>query len=100
MDAIMGTIFNIQRYCLHDGDGIRTVVFFKGCPLRCIWCHNPEGLTADVDLSYSKDKCVGCGRCLSVCDGRNINGEKLEISREKCLRCGNCIFVLWGQMNL
>ena len=58
-----GTIFDIQRFSTHDGPGIRTTVFMKGCPLRCKWCHNPEGLTPSLKLQYFAEKCIGCGRC-------------------------------------
>ncbi len=58
-----GIIFDIQRFSVHDGPGIRTTVFMKGCPLRCVWCHNPEGLSAKPQLSFHKEKCLGCGRC-------------------------------------
>ena len=57
------TIFEIKRFAVHDGDGIRTTVFFKGCPLRCVWCHNPEGLTATPQIAHYAHKCIGCGEC-------------------------------------
>ncbi len=89
----MGTIFNIQRYCLHDGDGIRTNVFFKGCPLRCIWCHNPEGLDTSPSVAYNEEKCVLCGKCLEVCPGRSVFDGKLSIERGKCIGCNSCVSV-------
>ena len=58
-----GIIFEIKRFAVHDGDGIRTTVFFKGCPLRCAWCHNPEGLTFEVQEAFYAHKCIGCGEC-------------------------------------
>ena len=58
-----GTIFDIQRFSVHDGPGIRTTVFMKGCPLRCQWCHNPEGLSRKIQLQFFKESCIGCGRC-------------------------------------
>ena len=58
-----GNIFEIKRFAVHDGDGIRTTVFFKGCPLRCVWCHNPEGLTAAAQTAFYAHKCIGCGEC-------------------------------------
>ncbi len=64
-----GCIFNIQRFSVHDGPGIRTNVFLKGCPLRCIWCHNPEGLKREPQIRFSPEKCIGCGDCKSVCNG-------------------------------
>ena len=57
------TVFEIKRFAVHDGDGIRTTVFFKGCPLRCVWCHNPEGLTATPQIAHYAHKCIGCGEC-------------------------------------
>ena len=57
------TIFEIKRFAVHDGDGIRTTVFFKGCPLRCIWCHNPEGLSCTAEHAFYEHKCIGCGEC-------------------------------------
>ena len=60
---MMATIFEIKRFAVHDGDGIRTTVFFKGCPLRCVWCHNPEGLTAAPQTAHYAHKCIGCGEC-------------------------------------
>ena len=87
----MGTIFNIQRYCLHDGDGIRTNVFFKGCPLRCIWCHNPEGLSQKREISYNAEKCTLCNRCIDDCPGRSIEDGHFELDRSKCSLCGKCI---------
>ncbi|MBE6729993.1 MAG: glycyl-radical enzyme activating protein [Ruminococcaceae bacterium] len=63
---IKGTIFNIQKFCVNDGPGIRTTVFLKGCPLRCKWCHNPESQSAEIEMMFHKDKCTGCGRCKGI----------------------------------
>jgi pyruvate formate lyase activating enzyme len=68
----MGIIFDIQYYCLHDGPGIRTVVFLKGCPLRCAWCHNPESQKMKPEIGYLKDKCIGCGKCFKVCPNKAL----------------------------
>ncbi|MBW2615221.1 MAG: 4Fe-4S cluster-binding domain-containing protein, partial [Deltaproteobacteria bacterium] len=59
-----GVIFDIKKYAIHDGPGIRTTVFFKGCPLSCWWCHNPEGLTMSTQRLYIKERCIGCGECI------------------------------------
>ena len=96
---MVGTIFDIQRFSVHDGPGIRTTVFFKGCPLRCIWCHNPEGMDKAPVLSFDEQKCSLCGKCLSVCNARAIENSQLEISREKCIGCGKCQKVCLNKAN-
>ncbi len=63
---MQGTIFNIQRFCVNDGPGIRTTVFLKGCPLSCVWCHNPESQRFEPEILFYKDKCTGCGRCRGI----------------------------------
>lgn len=68
------TIFEIKRFAVHDGDGIRTTIFFKGCPLRCVWCHNPEGLSGKPQMAHYEHKCIGCGEC-----------QKESFSAENCL---------------
>ena len=82
-----GTIFNIQKFSLHDGDGIRTTVFLKGCPLRCLWCHNPESHKTVPQLMYYAGKCTGCGRCMGRCGARE---DSFIPDREKCAACGRC----------
>ena len=89
----MGTIFNIQKFCLHDGDGIRTTVFFKGCPLACAWCHNPEGLNKAQSLMFTQAKCTLCGACLKECQAREIKDKKIIINRKICQKCGKCTLV-------
>lgn len=76
-----GIIFDIEEFAVHDGPGIRKTVFFKGCPLRCNWCHNPEGMSFKKELMVSKGSCIKCGRCVDVC------------KNEKCSVCGACINV-------
>lgn len=95
----MGIIFNIQKFCLHDGDGIRTCVFLKGCPLRCVWCHNPESLEKSPSLSFDKQKCSACGRCLAECSARTIENGNLRIEREKCVKCGRCSEICLNDAN-
>lgn len=91
--AVSGTIFNIQHYCIHDGPGIRTNVFVKGCPLRCLWCANPESQSAVPQLMYRSDKCVGCGACVEVCPKQAIvlADGKVKTDRQVCDGCGSCI---------
>jgi len=78
----MGTIFNIQRFCTSDGPGIRTTVFFKGCPLRCLWCHNPESQSSDSELMFYKHKCKSCGRCIG--EESNDSFVCYNGARERC----------------
>ncbi len=88
----MCLITNIQRYSIHDGDGIRTTVFFKGCPLRCAWCHNPETQEKKRELLYDQGKCTGCGACMAVCPQKAVaieNGRALT-DRRRCSACGAC----------
>ncbi len=87
-----GSIFDIQRFCVHDGPGIRTTVFLKGCPMRCPWCHNPEGVRPEPHLSFSPDKCIGCGACFRICPrGAHVDKDGHHaIDREKCVVCGSC----------
>ncbi len=94
-----GTIYNIQRFSLHDGPGIRTAVFFKGCPLDCVWCHNPESKERKPEISFFADKCIRCGYCASACpqkchtltDGRHV------FDRTDCTRCGLCAQKCYAQ---
>ncbi|MFZ5832666.1 MAG: glycyl-radical enzyme activating protein [Planctomycetota bacterium] len=88
-----GKIFDIQRFSIHDGPGIRTTVFLKGCPLRCIWCGNPESISPDPLLSYLPEKCIACGACMKVCPENAITADaagKAAIDRARCTGCGRC----------
>ncbi|MBA7566243.1 4-hydroxyphenylacetate decarboxylase activating enzyme [subsurface metagenome] len=90
---IKGMVFNIERYAVHDGPGIRTIVFLVGCPLRCLWCQNPEGMELKPQLAFFPDKCTGCMRCLSVCPNKAIErvNEKILMNWDKCNRCLKCV---------
>lgn len=93
-----GLVFEIQHFSIHDGPGIRTTVFLKGCPLRCLWCHNPESQNTGVEIYYSPDKCIHCRYCESVCtNGAHVFSLLAETGalqhrylRENCARCGKC----------
>ena len=90
----MALIFDIKRYAIHDGPGIRTTFFLKGCPLRCVWCHNPESWKATPQRLYKQNKCIGCGKCEKICPARNI---KLVDSRpvwgKNCFSCCACYHI-------
>jgi pyruvate formate lyase activating enzyme len=91
--AVSGYVFDIKRYAIHDGPGIRTTAFFKGCPLRCRWCHNPESWKAAPELSLRQSRCVKCGRCVELCPRGAIslleNGPVTDVA--KCVQCGQCV---------
>jgi len=96
--APKGLIFNIQKFSLHDGSGIRTLIFLKGCPLACEWCANPEGQSYEPELAYRPEKCIGtseCDRCREVCEvGAIWVGEEegvVQVNRENCTDCGRCV---------
>ncbi len=87
-----GMIFDIGKFALHDGPGIRTTVFLKGCPLRCLWCHNPESQSCRPEIFFRPEQCLGCGRCFSACPRHchQMRGGSRLFHRESCNGCGRC----------
>ena len=84
-------IFAIKRFETHDGDGIRTTVFFKGCTLRCVWCHNPESFKTTREISYNSELCKSCGNCEDICEANLFENGKHLFLRENCIFCGECL---------
>lgn len=102
----MGIITDIQRFSIYDGPGIRTTVFLKGCPLRCLWCHNPECISPKIQLRYRAAQCVGCGACEKVCPTgvHQVTTEGHKVTFDRCIACGVCVAAcpadalsLWGR---
>ncbi len=86
-----GTVFNIQRYSLHDGPGIRTIPFLKGCPLACKWCSNPESQKPQPEIMYQKSNCIHCGKCFEACRYGALSKENpYMVDRDRCVACGAC----------
>ena len=89
-----GTIFDIQRFSIHDGSGIRTLVFMKGCPLDCIWCCNPESQSLAPELALFPSRCIGCGSCREVCQTKAVTLDEAGVfgtERSSCQTCGRCV---------
>ncbi|MBM6947327.1 trans-4-hydroxy-L-proline dehydratase activase [Mordavella massiliensis] len=89
----MKNITNIQKFSVHDGDGIRTTVFFKGCPLKCEWCHNPETQRFEKEMQVDREKCTGCGTCQAVCPSGALHIEDGQpvLDTGACVLCGKCV---------
>lgn len=83
-------IFDVKHYAVHDGPGIRTTFFLMGCPLRCLWCQNPESQKDETVITFTPMKCIGCGQCAAVCGKLD---ERLQLSRKGCTTCGQCVRV-------
>jgi len=92
---ISGCITNIERYTLHDGPGIRTTVFLKGCPLQCLWCSNPETQIKDAQLAYFRERCIGCQRCIDICPQQalipQVLDQPIDVDFNLCDNCGACV---------
>jgi len=93
MSDLRGTIFDIERFAVHDGPGIRTTVFFKGCPLRCLWCHNPESIKIERQIVFFQNKCIGCGECFKRCPNGAVEAtsQGRKYHRDRCTLCGTCV---------
>jgi len=101
---LRANITDIKKFAVHDGDGIRTTVFFKGCSLKCVWCHNPETIQTRKQLAFYTHKCTLCGRCADVCPCHRITDGRHILERSRCVSCGKCTKVcpagalrLWGE---
>ena len=90
---ITANIFDIKRFSINDGDGIRTTIFLKGCPLACKWCQNPEGLIPEIQLWYAKNICVACKSCIAACEAGALKWDDrgVAIDHAACTRCGDCV---------
>jgi len=85
-----GMLMDVKRMAVHDGPGLRTTLFLKGCPLRCVWCHNPEGQSREAQIAWYALKCIGCDACVRVCPQ---HGARDMSDRDKCIACGSCAAV-------
>ncbi|MBI2192155.1 MAG: glycyl-radical enzyme activating protein [Planctomycetes bacterium] len=97
--SVRGIVLDIQRFSLHDGPGIRTTVFLKGCPLRCPWCHNPESWEKRPQLLFYPEKCIGCGKCFNTCpvEGALSHETTHRINFDRCVHCGLCARTCYAQ---
>jgi pyruvate formate lyase activating enzyme len=88
-----GTILHLQRLSTEDGPGLRTTVFFKGCPLRCAWCHNPESLLLKPEVQWIGNRCIGCDSCIEACRQSALSKTESGLARDRalCVICGECV---------
>lgn len=96
-----GYVFDIKHFAVHDGPGIRTTVFLKGCPLKCVWCHNPESISTQTQLGFIQHKCTNCGRCVAVCPtgAQYMDNDGVHrFDRSKCITCGKCSQACYGKV--
>ena len=100
MDELKGLVFDIKKFAVHDGPGIRTTVFLKGCPLHCWWCHNPESIKREKELVLFENKCIGCGECFKVCPNKAHellpDGNRVY-HKERCVLCGKCTDICYAE---
>lgn len=96
--SVSANVFEIKRFAVHDGPGVRTTLFLKGCSLRCRWCHNPESVSSEPQLAYFAHKCLNCGECLDACPGKAhaLTDGRHHFDRSKCAACGACGKVCLG----
>lgn len=105
-EGLAGLVFDVQKFATHDGGGIRTLIFLKGCPLQCLWCSNPESLSPQPEINFVPNNCVGCGKCRTVCQQGAIGDGKVDrpgliIDRDRCTLCGQCAkFCYAGAINI